>query len=676
MSSLEILAPAGSPEALTAAVRCGADAVYLGAPGFNARQHAKNFTYEELEGYLAYCHVRGVRVHLTLNTLVREEEGEAALRVAKTACDMGVDALIVQDPGLARRIRYAAPDMPLHASTQTACHTPAGVEALRDMGFSRVVLAREMRAEEIAACAGLGCELEMFVHGALCMCLSGQCYLSAALGGRSGNRGLCAQPCRLPFSPTGRKPKPDDYAMSLKDLCLARRFSELAGLGVCSLKIEGRMKRPEYVAAATSLYAGLRDGKTPSDEELERLQAVFSRSGFTDGYFTGRRGAPMFGHRRQEDVTAAEGVLKELRRLYDKEPQRVPVTGSLAAGTLTVTDGDRTVTLPVPADRQEPLSRERAEMQLQKTGGTPYRMTDVRVEGDSFCSVAALNGARREALEKLTELRGTPRTVAYSHDLPPVLERIASPLWRQERPRLIARLSSPAQLTRRVRELADGWILPLGAKTDAPWGVEIPRGMFGRANAIRRELAAAKEAGAVWALCGNIGAIPLAKEAGLLPLGGLSLNVMNGESLAAYGEMGLAAATLSMELAFSQMGFAAASPLPTGLLIYGRQPLMLTRNCPRQSAGGDCTACGPTDGVLDRKGVVFPTACSGGCTELLNSVPLWWGDRLGEIPTADFLLLHFTVETPAEVERALTAYRQGGAAPGPITRGLYRNGVE
>jgi len=685
MSRVEILAPVGSPEALTAAVRSGADAVYLGAAAFNARQNAQNFDDAALRAAVAYCHARNVRVHLTLNTLVREDEMDAALAVAHTAAAAGVDALIVQDRGLARRLTAALPAMPLHASTQLSCHTPAGVRALRDAGFSRVVLAREMSAAEIAACAGLGCELEVFVHGALCMSVSGQCYLSAMLGGRSGNRGRCAQPCRLPFRASDRKhaPTTDRYALSLKDLSLADHFDALVAAGVCSLKIEGRMKRPEYVAAATAYYAALRDGVTPDATARENLQSVFSRSGFTDGYYTAKRGGGMFGYRRHEDVTAAASVLRDLQRSYDREVGRVSVTAVLTAQparplTLQVTDGTHTVTVTgeTAVSDRPPLPTERVAAQLQKTGGTPFVMQRVTVEGDGAFAVSALNALRREALEQLEVLRGKPAEIVYSDKLPPAVSRQESPLWANEKPHLLVRLSSAAQLTDTVRHTADGWFLPLGEQCDTPWGVEIPRGMFGSEDAVRRELKAAAQSGVRYALCNNVGAVPLAVEAGLIPVGGFGLNLMNGEAVAAYAAEGLAAATLSMELTFKQTAFAAVSPLPTGLLLYGRQPLMLTRNCPRQCEGASCASCTPSDGVTDRRGVTFPTACAGGCTELLNAVPLYWADRLNEVPAADFYLLHFTVETPDECGQTVLAYRNGGKATGEITRGLYRRGVE
>ncbi len=685
MSRVEILAPAGSPEALKAAVRCGADAVYLGASAFNARASAQNFDDASLAAAVAYCHARGVAVHLTLNTTVREDEMDAALAVARQAAAIGVDALILQDRGLARRVRTMLPQMPLHASTQLSCHTPAGVRALKKAGFTRVVLAREMTAAEIVACAAEGCELEVFVHGALCMSVSGQCYFSAMLGGRSGNRGRCAQPCRLPFrcSDGRNTPAKETYALSLRDLSLAAYFEDLVAAGVCSLKIEGRMKRPEYVAAATCVFAALRDGKPLSEEALQKLQAVFSRNGFTDGYYTANRGGGMFGHRRHEDVTAAEGVLRDLARLYDRETPRVDVTARLNAPmgapmTLQMTDGVHTVTVcgETAADDRPPLPLERVKAQLQKSGGTPFCVRDVMIEGGGAYSVSALNALRREALARLEQERGNPRKTTVSDNLPPKVAKVESPLWSPEKPRLLLRLSSAAQLTARVREMADGWFLPLTETADAPWGVDIPRGMFGAEEEIRNQLREAADAGAKYALCGNVGAVPLAVEAGLFPVGGFGLNIANREAVEAYATEGLLAATLSMELAFGQMGFARTSPLPMGLLLYGRQPLMLTRNCPRQCDGGSCAACAPADGVTDRRGVTFPTACAGGCTELLNSVPLYWADRLEEVPPMDFYLLHFTTESPAEVERILDGYRRGAMPSGEITRGLYRRGVE
>ncbi len=685
----EVLAPAGSPECLTAAVRCGAAAVYLGTEAFNARRGAHNFTTEALAEAVAYCHARGVAVYLTLNTLIREEEMEAAVAVAIEAARCGVDALILQDVGLARRLRTVMPAMPLHASTQLSCHTPAGVTFLRKAGFTRLVLAREMTRDEIAACADLGVELEVFVHGALCMSVSGQCYFSAMLGSRSGNRGACAQPCRLPFAPAegqGRPAAPDKAALSLKDNCLLHYVQELKALGVASFKIEGRMRRPEYVAAATAVYAAAVRGETVSETQLEQLKSVFSRSGFTDGYYADRRGSEMFGVRRHEDVIAAAPVLKELARLYEKETPLVPVSMSFALEAtqcrLTVSDGKNDVTVTAQGGEvavNRPLDGTRVEEQLRKTGGTPYYADTVVCALDEGLTLpmAVINGLRRQALEELTVKRQGFTPVEWDNRavcevLPP--HKTESTQW-------IARLSSAAQYTPDLR--ADKVILPLStpAETlltiarDAEVGVEIPRGLFGREAVTRKRLAAAREAGATFALCQNVGAIPLCREAGLLPLGGFGLNLTNREALSFYTEKGLTGATLSMELTLGQMERLLPAPLPVGLPVYGHQPLMLTRNCPRQCATGSCADC-KGQGLIDRTGTRFPVQCAGGCAEVLNSVPLWWGDRLSELPPVDFYLFHFTVEDAARCREVMDTYRHGGKPPAAITRGLYKRGVE
>lgn len=686
---IEVLAPVGSPETLVAAVRCGAAAVYLGVGEFNARQAAHNFTWEELRQAVAYCHGRGVTVHLTLNTLLREDELPRAVETAVQAYAAGVDALIVQDVGLARQLRASLPQLPLHASTQLSCHTAAGVRFLRDAGFSRVVLSREMSREEIAACAGLGVELEVFVHGALCMSVSGQCYFSAILGGRSGNRGLCAQTCRLPFAPTGDRPHPattDQAALSLKDNCLIAYVRELAQMGVTSLKIEGRMKRPEYVAAATAAYAAAAAGKTVAPEELERLKSVFSRTGFADGYYTGQRGAGMFGVRRKEDVTAAAPVLRELQHTYDRETPRVPVTARFALETtetqLTVEDEDgHTVTSTAAGGEpalHRPLDPARAEEQLRKTGGTPFYMTAVTViaEPGLTLPMATLNGLRRQALEELLVQRERPlprpdaliTPLPLPEHAPPAVPETWAVLQKTEQ-------WSPALRCDRVFFPADTPAETIAAvrQRGQAVGIAIPRGIFGTEDTVRQQLFDARAAGAEWALCGTVNALPLALDSGLIPAGDFGLNLTNRQALQFYAERGLAAATLSMELSLGQMPLPA--PLPVGMLIYGRQPLMLTRNCPRRAAMGSCAGC-HGQGLTDRTGTVFPVLCAAGCSQIFNSVPLYWGDRLNELPPVDFHLYRFTTETAAEAATVLEAYRTGAKAPAAITRGLYRRGVQ
>ena len=685
----EILAPAGSPECLTAAVRCGAAAVYLGVEAFNARRSAHNFTTDSLKEAVAFCHARNVAVYLTLNTLVRQEELDAAVDTAVRAAACGVDALILQDVGLARRLKAVMPDMPLHASTQLSCHTPSGVTFLRDAGFSRVVLAREMSREEMAACTNLGVELEVFVHGALCMSVSGQCYFSAMLGGRSGNRGACAQTCRLPFEPTGDRPRPcptDKAALSLKDNCLVDYVRDLAEMGIASLKIEGRMKRPEYVAAATAVYAGAVRGQLPSPADLERLKSVFSRTGFTDGYYTHRLGGEMFGVRRHEDVTAAAPVLKELARTYDKEVPLVEVTMDFTLtdteSRLNLSDGVHTVTVCGAGGeiaQNRPLDTDRVKAQLSKTGGTPYGVKAVAVtlsEGLTL-PMAEINRLRRDAIEKLTDKRSSFTPYKCDSGAVPT----ALPTAAAGKIRVVARLQKADQYSENLG--ADVVILPLSTPMDTlsaiaaqvTIGVEIPRGMFGREQTIRHRLKEAKAAGAKLALCGNVGALPLAVEAGLVPMGGFGLNLTNLEALNFYTERGLQMATLSVELTLGQMKRLTPSPLPVGVMVYGHQPLMLTRNCPRRSALGSCKEC-HGQGITDRTGTAFPVVCEGGCAEVLNSVPLWWGDQLTALPDVDYHLYHFTVEDADRCAAVIAAYKQDGKPPAAITRGLYKRGVE
>ncbi len=669
---MELLSPAGSFDALTAAVRAGADAVYLGAGDFHARRHAESFSLDphadrSLAAAVAYCHARGVAVHVTLNILVAEREFSDALATAFAAAKAGVDALIVQDRGLARAIRHALPQMPLHASTQLTCHTPSGVRQLRDDGFTRVVLAREMTIDEIAACAGLGCELEVFVHGALCMSVSGQCELSALLGGRSGNRGLCAQPCRLPFTVGDLS-----SALSLKDLSLRDHLDALKTAGVCSLKIEGRMKRPEYVAAATASFRRALDGMTP-DEQLEHdLQAVFSRDGFTDGYLTGHRGRAMFGVRRHEDVTAADSkVFARLKRLYDKERQAVAVRAHLTVKadtpvTLTLSDGQRTVTATGNLPEQaltRPLTDERAAEQLQKSGGTPFVVTaDCEIEAGLTVPVSALNALRRDGLDRLTAARTQipAQTVGTLPAPTPLPDGLLCGL--------VARVPSAQHA---VGD-ADRYVLPLGEQTDRPFGVEIPRGMFSDEERILQKLKEAKAHGARFAVCGTVGALPLAREAGLPAVAGYSMHIVNTGSLSAAAESGAGAAVLSFELHRSALSFADGMGC-TGLFVYGRQPLVLTRNCPVKAASG-CAACGGRGELLDRKGVRFPVMCHGTCSELYNSVPLYLADR-DFWRAFPFAYLHFTDETPARVAEVLREYREGGTPPATgFTRGLYDKG--
>lgn len=654
-------------ETLTAAVRCGANAVYLGTKDFNARRNADNFDFDTLKEAVRYCHERAVKVYVTVNTLVTDSEMTAAYQTVEQCLQAGCDALIVQDLGMAKMIKHCFPAARLHASTQCAVNTPDGFRALEALGFCRAVLPREMSLPEIEEIRrSTTMELEMFVHGALCMCVSGQCYLSAMLGGRSGNRGLCAQPCRLAFSADNS----GSHDLSLKDLSLIAHIGEIKNAGVLSLKIEGRMKRPEYVAAAvTACKKAIEGNYQPADEAV--LKNVFSRSGFTDGYFTGKRTA-MFGTRRKEDVVAADGVLKELARLYEKEPAQLPLTMHLICKeneplSLTAIANGKTVTAtaaPPEKALNKPLTEETLHARLAKLGGTPYYLENLSVtlENGLIAPASTINALRRTVTEQLGQ-QSVP-LVAHTAYQPP------SGIIKRGKPYFTARFSSAAQVPPQhpFRRL----FLPIWEKDDAftatGAGVEIPRGLFGMEAALKERLQQLKAHGVTQALAGNFGAYTTASQLGFEVFGDYGLNVFNSESARHFH-----APLLSFELTVEQANHIHAED--TGLVAYGKLPLMLTRNCPVKNRIG-CAACGKQGTLTDRKGYRFPVICSPyPCVEILNPVPLVLSDRLDEIHT-DYLHFYFTDETPQQVEAIIHSYQNGEAPVGQYTRGLYYRGVK
>ena len=673
----EVLSPVGSKEMLTAAVRSGADAVYMGFSDFNARRNADNFDAEEFTAAVKYCKERGVKVYLTLNTLLSDDELPRALRVASIACSAGADAAIVQDLGLARLLNKRLPQLPLHASTQLTAHSKSALPFLKELGFCRVVASREMSREELrvftAEAKKLGMSVEVFVHGALCMCMSGQCYLSAMLGGRSGNRGLCAGPCRLPFKVEGGT----GYDLSLKDLSLVEHIGELADMGVESLKIEGRMKRPEYVAAATAVCRKTVDGED-CEELKDTLCKVFSRSGFTSGYFENKLGPDMFGIRTKEDVMLSSAVMSSLHELYRHERQSVKITGEFSmpcAGepaTLTVSDGENTVTVSGGAAeiaKNKPADREFLISKLEKTGGTPFYFDNITVSlGEGLAIGGGLLGElRREALEKLLALRGrgTPAEIdcSVSVDAP---KKVA--------PSLIVVFSSLSQLPEDLSGLS-AVAVPIESAIETlslplPVYVTLPRGIMSEEYLLER-LKKAKEHGIEYALCGNIAECTLCKKTGIKPWFDFSMNIYNSQSAAAAAALGAEVITLSAEARCDMLG-KIYSPVPTAFIAYGRLPLMLTRNCPQKNGSG-CSDC--RGEIVDRKGIAFPIRCRSGYSELYNSRPIYLAERMDEFPLS-FGLLYFTIEGREECAEIIDAYKKGIPPKGDYTRGLYYRGVE
>ncbi len=671
---MEILAPAGNEQSLVAAVRSGADAVYLGTGAFNARRNADNFKDDSLTDAVNYCHGRGVKVYVTLNTLIRDEELPAFLAAAREVAEAGPDGVIVQDLAVVQVLKTICPDLPLVASTQMSVHNAAGVRALEDMGFSRVVLARELTLDEIKAIRQeTKAELEVFVHGALCMSVSGMCYYSAMMGERSGNRGLCAQPCRLNSSVNGRP-----YALSLKDMSFITRVRDLEAAGVCSVKIEGRMKRPEYVAAAVTAVRAALKGEEP---DMATLQAVFSRSGFTDGYLTGKRNVRMFGVRTVEDASASKTVFGKLADLYRREFPGVPVDMTLEAknDTLLLRAKDSMgnaaeASAHIQKGDMAPLTEDIARRNLSKTGGTPFTVRECHADIPEDLPVpgSVVNGLRREALDQLLALRsrgnGYPLGPMDAPEIRPFTPQKQGIRLRFERADQV--FSAPG---------VEAFILPLEEiekhpdllAGETPLWAELPQLVWPlEEQSVLDRLTALKEKGLTDVVAGNVCELVLSQRAGLTVHGGSTLNVTNTLSLNAYEAMGMADTTLSFELPVRK-GAKLGGTKPRGILAYGRLPLMQFRACPARGEKG-CGFCTGRPELVDRKGVVFPMVCHDRrYTTLLNSVPLYLGDKA--LPPFDFVTLYFTTEDREICRRVYEGFRRGDAPWFDRTSGLaYR----
>ena len=687
---IEILAPAGNMEALKAAVFSGADAVYLGGSLFSARASAVNFSDEELKEAVSFCHIRGVKVYVTVNTLIKDSEMSEALSFVRFLCEISVDGILVQDMGLFRILNEMCPDMPLHASTQMSVFSPEAARMLSDMGADRIVLAREMSLQEIKEIHdAVDTELEVFVHGAMCMSVSGQCYFSAMLGSRSGNRGRCAQPCRLPFTTR------DGFAnvLSLKDLDFTEKLDMLRKVGVCSAKIEGRMKRPEYVAASVSAAGKAADGEKVPQQLLDNLEAVFSRSGFSSAYLEGKTGPAMFGIRTKEDVTAgSSGVFAGLHELYKGEANRVPAdiefeikANKRAVIRMSDRDGNSVrleSSSPVEKALNRPLSSERIEEQLRKLGPTPYHAENVSVnsDGESTMPMSQINALRRDAAERLNSLRAERKAVPCSDEA----YDFTATSHRSDKLKLEGVFDSFSQVPDNAAKL-DCVYLPLTGSMDdflnlrkklPDVRVNMPRAFFGAEKEVEEKMRLLMENGFVDFLCPNLASLALAKKLGARIHGGFSLNIFNTEAVKTFEKLELVDTELSWELTLDEAA-KLGGELPRGLMAYGRQALMLTRACP--IGHGNCLGCRDVKCITDRKGIDFPVMCMRGrgyrSTEVLNSVALNMCDRLDEFKNMDFLILRFTDEKKDMAEAVIEDFIAGGKPRPLYTRGLYYRGV-
>ena len=690
MSKIEILAPVGNEEMLRAAVFSGADAVYLGFSGFNARTSANNFDADTLKDAVRFCHARGVAVHVALNTTVYGGELPALEAAIRAVAASGADAVICQDLAVATLIGRIAPQLPRHGSTQMSVHSLQGALELKELGFTRVVLARELSLPEVEHITKhCGIETECFVHGALCMCVSGQCYMSAFLGGRSGNRGSCAGPCRLPFEanalPEGKPGRL--HHLSLKDNSVIDQLDRLQALGVASAKIEGRLRTPEYVAAAVSACLAGREGRA-YDRDL--LKNAFSRSGFTSGYLDGKIDGTMFGVRSEADAEQTKKTLPMLRELYRRERSRVPVKMKLeieeGGEKLTVMDADGNKAFaygdaePQPA-RTDPT--ESLHRSLAKTGGTPFAASaeDIKVEMDGgpwFVPGSAVNELRREALDALLKKREVLRPWPTTDEHVPALPLRTLPSRRTLR----ARFENWEQVPERALDGIEYLILPIAQADRVPreWRaktlLELPRIMFGRLEEdTARRIAATQDAGFAGYEVSNIAHLRLCR--GLPMSGSFGLNITNQLAAQFYADNGLGSMLILPEVKDSDISTIAPThdgrPVPTGVLVYGHMPLMVTRACPLQNIH-DCAHCDKTGVLTDRKAKKFPVRCGLGVRTIYNPVPIYMGDKPGAL-TVDYGVAYFTLESREEAAQILDMIRTHAPFEGDFTRGLYFKGT-
>ena len=692
---IELLAPAGSMDSLRAAVQNGANAVYLGCGSFNARQSAKNFTPATLAEAVKYCHVRGVAVHLTLNTLVLDREIEDLTALIRHAALCGVDAFIVQDLGVVQICREMAPKVEIHGSTQLTVHSLAGVQFCAALGMKRVVLSRELSREEIHyICANSPIDIEVFGHGALCMCYSGQCYMSSIIGCRSGNRGRCAQPCRQTY---GYNRWEDKHPLSLKDNCLVGYLKELERMGVASLKLEGRMKRPEYVAAVTGVYRRALDEGTVTPDMMKTLMDAFNRDGFTDGYYKNKVDLTMFGTRKEE--SGDQTWIEKAQQTYEngeaalvdiKFRAVVTVDGS----SLTVSDPDGRICQvqgPVPElARNLPLTGEMLSQRIAKTGGTPFRCVEVRTHIDPglTMSAAAINGMRRSVLNQLTALRA--RREEHKVRRPPDITRYKGT---RGLPGLTVQITEKEQLTPRLLELETSMLyVPLHILTEdlklcqtlAARGnvaAVLPRIVHdGEVPKLMQAMSRVRDMGIRDVLIGNVGLLLPAREAKMRIHGDFGLNIYNSMSMNFLQSMELKSAVLSFELTLPQIRDISKA-VDSELIIYGRLPLMITEHCLIHNQHGKCTCHLGQTKLVDKTGSEFPIIRDGNpCRSvLLNGKKLSWLDRQKDLGKLGLwaVRLYFTTENGREVDRVLSEYMDPAPFdPGACTRGLYLRGVE
>lgn len=654
----ELLSPAGNMQALIGAVKGGADAVYIGAKSFSARAFAENFDSESIREAVRYCHLHGVKLYVALNTLIYDREIEEAAELAREIYRVGADALIVADLGLISILKEAVPNLELHASTQMSVHNSLGADEAWRLGCKRVVLARETSGRDIAKITESSKpEIEVFLHGALCVCHSGQCLFSSLVGGRSGNRGECAQPCRLPYN--------DSYPLSLSDLSLAKHIPSLIESGVASLKIEGRMKSSEYVYRVTRIFRHLLDeGRGATDGEMAELRQIFSRGSFTDGYYTGKI-EKMTGVRSREEKETTKAVAQSALT-----HEKVKIKASISIkknqpARLTFSLGDREAvalgSVPSPAI-SSPLTEELVRERVAKLGATPLTLdlSDIECDIDEGLNLSPkeLNELRRQCAESLIkedrELDFIPvRKAEKCKDSSPY--RIADFYSFDTAERFISNYKSEAEffdiISVPLFELskADGF-------SPSRLGARLPSViMESEIPAVREALEKVKNMGILYAFVGNIGQIRLALDYGLVPVGDFRFNICNSYSREVIEALGVVRPALSPELTLAM-----ARDIGGGTVVYGRIPLMITERCFVKELAG-CKACSDFS-LCDRLGVKFPVIREWSHRALvLNSRITYMADKKNELSSHNISKHRFifTKESAEEVRDTVIAYKKG-----------------
>ncbi len=700
----ELLAPAGSPEALDAATEAGADAVYFGAELFSNRMRAKNFTHDELARAIDRCALAGVKSYITVNTRLHEAELDEAAALMRELYLAGASAFIVADAGLAVRVKRQLPDIVLHASTQMTGASSLDAAALSRLGFSRMVCPRELSREEIFSLVGSSpIETEMFVHGAHCVSVSGQCLMSWAMGGRSGNRGECAQPCRLPYK-LGSCRDCFSHPLSLKDMTLASHVPGLIESGVCSLKLEGRLKGADYVYGTVRIWRQLLDERRAATaDELRLLAELFSRDGFTDGYFT-RRYRAMNGIRAEDaksatvtrDAPARTRPIGAVLDFFRDRPARL----TLSCDGVSVTVAGDSPT----AAKSAPLDRTALHRSMARLGGSVFSLDiddfSCETDGESFMPVSRLNALRRQALDALESALlershrclPSPGSIEQGSADGGVLEYTATDVSDADRsvneggtadgskareyfavPRRTASFLSLERVPDEAAEYFDMIFLPTDEALRAAASGRLPTERLGLSLPLWQTDASLSDTAGALARFAELGGrctlahfpsqLTLSREAQLTPVASERFNITNSAAADAVRALGAQYVILSPELrAGALRQLSRRARVPCGAAVYGKLTLMLLRRCIMSDrkcsgvCGGD--GCLLPSALSDRRGTSLPVLPSGERTNIiLNPHVLWCADTSlpDGLASSHFI---FTDESAESSRAVIDAYRR------------------